>query len=342
LSDSFQRLSGVRGKDFLKRIHVTFQGEPGIDAGGVSRDWFTNLVKAIFNPNYALFIPTANGRASQPNPMSRSLHKYLAFFKFTGHVIARAVIEGIAIDAHLSRSLLKCLLGSKMSLRDLEDIDRDEYDSLIYLLEHDAASCGLTFSIDVDNFGRHEAKSLVPNGVNIEVTDENKREYVEKIVEHRLTGQVSEQIQHFVDGFYELIPRTELRMFQTDELDLLICGVPEIDVDDFRANCHFARPYNQGHEVIARFFNVLVEFSPEDRAKFLMFLTGSSQVPFGGFKALEEVGRPIRIAPGGDPERLPQAHTCVNQLDLPAYASEEVMKEKLLLAIQNCDSFGFA
>jgi hypothetical protein len=88
----------------------------------------------------------------------------------------------------------------------------------------------------------------------------------------------------------------------------------------------------------------------EEKAKFLIFLifliflTGSSQVLIGGFGALAEMGRPVKIAAGGDPRKgeLPRAHTCWNQLDLPQYASEEVMREKLLMEIDMCDGFGFA
>jgi E3 ubiquitin-protein ligase HUWE1 len=341
LTQSFRRLSPLSSRDFLRRIQVSFYGEPGLDAGGVMIDWMTNLTNAIFNPNHALFIPTANGRASQPNPTSWSVPDHLGLFRFAGRVIARAVIEGIAVDAHLSRSLLKHLLGQKMSLRDLEDIDQEQHDSLLYLLENDAEDCGLTFCVESDDFGHRRTIPLVADGANIPVTNENRQQYVVLMVEHRLTGQVAVQIQNFVSGFYELIPRQELAKFQADELDLLICGVPEIDVDDLRVNSQFIRPYSNAHPVVARLFEVLREFDEEQRAKFLMFLTGSSQVPFGGFRALVEMGKPITIAPGGEGRRLPQAHTCMNQLDLPGYESKRAMREKLLLAIQNCNSFGF-
>jgi E3 ubiquitin-protein ligase HUWE1 len=131
-------------------------------------------------------------------------------------------------------------------------------------------------------------------------------------------------------------------MFNPDELDLLICGVPEIDVGDLRENCHFIRPYAPRHPVVERFFAVFQSFTVEERARFLLFLTGSSQVPVGGFRSLEDIGRPIRIAPGGGPTRLPAAHTCMNQLDLPEYETEEDMRAKILFAIRECNSFGFA
>ena len=80
----------------------------------------------------------------------------------------------------------------------------------------------------------------------------------------------------------------------------------------------------------------------DDIVRLLQFVTGSSQVPAGGFATLAEQGRPFTIAPGGAPDRLPAAHVCANQLDLPEYETEEVMNSKLLCAIRNCSGFGKA
>ena len=89
------------------------------------------------------------------------------------------------------------------------------------------------------------------------------------------------------------------------------------------------------------FFNVISKWGHEDLAKLLLFITGSSQVPIGGFKMMKESRMPIIIAPGGEDPRLPQAHTCMNTLDLPKYKNEKVLEEKLLLSISECKSFEF-
>jgi E3 ubiquitin-protein ligase HUWE1 len=343
LSDSFARLSKIHPEALLDQIRVQFIGENGIDIGGLTRDWFSTLVKAIFNPNFTLFIPAANGRSSQPNPLARRhTDNFHEWYRFAGRIIARAIIEGICVDAHMTRPLLKHLRGLPMTLKDLETVDQEQYESLVFLLEHEADQCGLTFSIEYDEFGANRIRTLIPNGSKIEVTDGNKEEYVQKVVEWRLTLEIEVEIRNFVGGFHELIKAEELKVFSVDELELLICGVPEIDVRDFRVNCHFIQPYSENHPVIVRFFRVFQEFTVEERARFLLFLTGSSQVPFGGFRTLEDMQRPIKIAPGGTPERLPAAHTCVNQLDLPEYETEEDMRGKILFAIQECNSFGFA
>ncbi|CDJ49815.1 hypothetical protein EBH_0028800 [Eimeria brunetti] len=87
------------------------------------------------------------------------------------------------------------------------------------------------------------------------------------------------------------------------------------------------------------------EFDTAHKAAFLQFVTGTSRVPIGGFKNLIGMRGPqkfsIQKAYGED--RLPSAHTCFNQLDLPAYSSKAVLREKLLLAItEGREGFGFA
>jgi E3 ubiquitin-protein ligase HUWE1 len=231
-----------------------------------------------------------------------------------------------------------------MRLKDLEEADEELHSSLEYILNNDPSDLHITFQAHLLNFDQVIMIDLIDNGRNIEVTVENRQEYVNLMVDHHLTAMVRDQVTHFCQGFHELISPAELAWFTPDELDLLICGLPEVDVADLRANCRFIHPFHIEHPVVQMFFNVLDRMTAEEKAKFLIFLTGSSQVPFGGFAALADLGRPVKIAAGGDPRRgeLPRAHTCWNQLDLPQYQTEEILKEKLLMAIQMCDGFGFA
>jgi hypothetical protein len=345
VNDSYAKLGQLKGRQLLVGFHVTFRSEGAIDAGGVTRDWFASLLRAMFNPNYALFQLSANNRSSQINPASPALHaNYKEFYRFVGRMLARAVIEGVTLDAHMTRSLLKHLLGMPMRLKDLEEADEELYTSLQYVLDNDPEELCLTFQAHVVNVDQVIPIDLIDNGRNIVVTVENRQDYVNRMVEHHLTSIVREQVTNFCQGFHDLISPQELSWFTPDELDLLICGLPEVDVEDLRSNCRYVHPFHANHAVIQMFFRVLEGMTAELKAKFLIFLTGSSQVPVGGFAALTDLGRPVKIAAGGDPRRgeLPRAHTCWNQLDLPPYDSEEVMREKLLMAIQMCDGFGFA
>ena len=125
-----------------------------------------------------------------------------------------------------------------------------------------------------------------------------------------------------------MIPYYDIKLFSASELDLMICGIPDIDVVDLRANTHFNYPYNDHHPVIEMFFNAISKCNREDLAKFLLFVTGSSQVPINGFKEYSDKGKPFTISPGGEKERFCVAHTCFNTLDLLYYDSEEDLNKK--------------
>ena len=126
-------------------------------------------------------------------------------------------------------------------------------------------------------------------------------------------------------------------MFSPSELDLMICGNPIIDINDMRNNTKFLYPYHNDHPVINMFFNVLSKWNSENLAKFLFFLTGSSQVPVNGFKAYVDMDKQIKIDHKYDKNSLCVAHTCFNKLELPEYDNEDIMNSKLLRAIDECE-----
>ena len=70
---------------------------------------------------------------------------------------------------------------------------------------------------------------LISDGRNKKVTEENKHQYVDLVAEHRLTTAIRPQINAFLEGFNELIPRELVSIFHDKELELLISGLPDID-----------------------------------------------------------------------------------------------------------------
>ena len=123
----------------------------------------------------------------------------------------------------------------------------------------------------------------------------------------------------------------------------MICGVPEIDVEDFKLNCRFTGGLYKESKTVKMFFNVISKWDRESLAKLLMFITGSSQVPIGGFRSFSEMGMPITInCSGNDNSRLPVSHTCTNTLDLPNYTNEKELESKLSFSITECNTFEIA
>ena len=201
--DSFKWLSFKSGDEIkYGKLSIRFNGEEGVDAGGVTREWFQVLSRQMFNPDYALFIPVASDRTTfHPNKLSHVNEEHLMFFQFIGRIIGKALYEGRALDCHFSRAVYKRILGKSVSIKDMETLDLDYYKSLLWMLENDITEIITeTFSIETDDFGKKEVVDLITNGRNIPVTEENKHEYVQRVVEYRLTGSVQIQLEQFLKG----------------------------------------------------------------------------------------------------------------------------------------------
>ena len=201
----------------------------------------------------------------------------------------------------------------------------------------------MTFSTEEDDWGKKREVDLKPDGRLVAVTEANKMEYVRLITELKLTTAIRAQIDAFVKGFYEIIPKQLIRLFDEQELELLISGMPDIDIDDWRGNTGY-QGYTASSPQIQWFWRAVRSFTREERAKLLQFVTGSSKIPMGGFANLEGmngVSKFLICKAYGKPARLPAAHTCFNQLDLPEYESADQLRERLLLAIRE-GATGFA
>ncbi|XP_062194138.1 E3 ubiquitin-protein ligase UPL1-like isoform X2 [Phragmites australis] len=352
LEDSYNQLRLRRSQDLKGRLTVQFQGEEGIDAGGLTREWYQLLSRVIFDKGALLFTTVGNNATFQPNPNSVYQTEHLSYFKFVGRVVAKALFDGQLLDVHFTRSFYKHILGAKVTYHDIEAIDPDYYKNLKWMLENDVNDIpDLTFSMDPDEekhilYEKTEVTDyeLKPGGRNIRVTEETKQEYVDLVAEHILTTAIRPQINSFLEGFTELVPRELISLFNDKELELLINGLPEIDLYDLKANTEYIG-YSAASPVIQWFWEVVESFSKEDMARLLQFVTGTSKVPLEGFKALQGISGPQRFQihkAYGDPDRLPSAHTCFNQLDLPEYTSKEQLEERLLLAIHEAsEGFGF-
>ena len=232
--------------------------------------------------------PVAADRTTfHPNPLSWINGEHLLYFKFDGRIIGKALHEGRVLDCHFSRAVYKRLLGKEPNLKDLESMDLDYYKSLVWILENDITEViSEDFSVIEEQFGESKVVDLIPNGRNIPVTEENKREYVNAQVRYRLTTSVTEQLENFVRGFHDIIPAELIAIFDEQELELLISGLPEIDVDDWRAHTDYHN-YTANSPQITWFWRTVRGMSNEERAKLLQFVTGTSKVPLNGFKDLE-------------------------------------------------------
>ncbi|KAF9958077.1 hypothetical protein BGZ70_009313 [Mortierella alpina] len=344
--DSYSHWQARSGDEIkYSKLNVKFHGEEGVDGGGVTREWFQVLARQMFNPDYALFKTSAADKLTyQPNRASWVNSDHLLFFRFIGRVIGKAIYDGRLLDAYFTRSFYKHILGRPVDYRDVEAVDPEYYKSLVWMLENDITDIvDETFSVETDDFGNMKTVDLKPNGRNIPVTEENKHEYVKYITEQKLTLAIKDQIHSFLKGFHEIIPAHLISIFNEQELELLISGLPDIDIDEWKNNAEYQN-YTQASPQIQNFWRAVRSFDQTERAKLLQFVTGTSKVPLGGFSQLQGISGIQKFQIHKDfssTKRLPSAHTCFNQLDLPEYETYEELRQQLLTAISEC-STGFA
>ncbi|KLU81642.1 E3 ubiquitin-protein ligase ptr1 + RNA transporter 1 [Magnaporthiopsis poae ATCC 64411] len=346
--DSFKSLYFKKGEEMkYGKLNIRFHGEEGVDAGGVTREWFQVLSRQMFDPNYVLFIPVSSDRTTfHPNKLSSINDEHLMFFKFIGRIIGKALYEGRVLDCYFSRAVYKRILGKPVSVKDMESFDPEYYKSLVWMLENDITDIITeTFAVEDDAFGATETVDLCENGRHIPVTEDNKHDYVRLVVEHKLLASVKDQMAEFLTGFHDIIPAELIAIFNEQELELLISGLPDIDVDDWKSHTEYHN-YTPSSQQIQWFWRAVRSFDKEERAKLLQFVTGTSKVPLNGFKELEGMNGVSRFnihRDYGNKERLPSSHTCFNQLDLPEYESYEILRAQIMKAITaGSDYFGFA
>ncbi|KAM8966695.1 E3 ubiquitin-protein ligase HECW1 [Pelodytes ibericus] len=345
LEGTFNQVMAYSRKELQRnKLYITFVGEEGLDYSGPSREFFFLLSQELFNPYYGLFEYSANDTYTvQISPMSAFVENHLEWFRFSGRILGLALIHQYLLDAFFTRPFYKALLRLPCDLSDLEYLDEEFHQSLQWMKDNDITDIlDLTFTVNEEVFGQVTERELKSGGANIQVTEKNKKEYIEKMVKWRVERGVVQQTEALVRGFYEVVDSRLVSVFDARELELVIAGTAEIDLIDWRNNTEYRGGYHDGHIVIRWFWAAVERFNNEQRLRLLQFVTGTSSVPYEGFAALRGSNglRRFCIEKWGKITSLPRAHTCFNRLDLPPYSSYSMLNEKLLIAVEETSTFG--
>jgi ubiquitin-protein ligase E3 A len=328
------KLSSLR--DFKKPLKVKFEGEAGIDEGGLVKEWFQLLVGQIFSPQYGMFVRNEVNEFYFFDHKSQDINE----FYLLGTVLGLAIYNGIILDLHFPLMVYKKLVGKKLELSDLAELDKDLYEGLKQLQDHNNDDVedifDLNFEISYENYGVKKTHSLLPNGKDTTVTKANKNQYLTLYVEYLLSSSIQRQFDSFKNGFFDVCSAKAISLFDSSELQLLICGAPNLDFKELEKGTTYGEGYHRDHETIRQFWRVVNNFDESQKKSFLAFTTGSDRSPIGGLKELH-----LYISRyGDDSEMLPTSHTCFNHLELPEYSSEDKMVSKLEKAIVNSIGFG--
>uniref|UniRef100_A0AAQ5YUS4 HECT-type E3 ubiquitin transferase n=1 Tax=Amphiprion ocellaris TaxID=80972 RepID=A0AAQ5YUS4_AMPOC len=342
--ESYRQVMKMRPKDLWKRLMVKFRGEEGLDYGGVAREWLYLLSHEMLNPYYGLFQYSRDDIYTlQINPDSAVNPEHLSYFHFVGRIMGMAVFHGHYIDGGFTLPFYKQLLGKPITLDDMESVDPDLHNSLVWILDNDITGVlDHTFCVEHNAYGEIIQHELKPNGKSIPVTQDTKKEYVRLYVNWRFLRGIEAQFLALQKGFNEVIPQHLLKAFDEKELELIVCGLGKIDINDWKSNTRL-KHCTPDSNIVKWFWKAVESFDEERRARLLQFVTGSSRVPLQGFKALQGAAGPRLFTIhqiDASTNNLPKAHTCFNRIDIPPYEHYDKLYDKLLTAIE--ETCGFA
>jgi ubiquitin-protein ligase E3 C len=339
--DGFEKLSGesnrLKGRIRIQLIDEHGLEEAGIDGGGLFKEFLTELLKKGFDPALGFFKETTQNLL-YPNPESMAVHgpEALQHYEFLGKMVGKAVYERILVELPLAQFFLRKMLKRPCSIGDLASLDEDLSRHLLYIKNYrgDFADLALTFSVTDSTLGQNRTVDLIPNGRNVDVTAQNRLQFVYLWANYRLNVSIRAQCEAFLRGMQALIEPAWLQMFDERELQVLISGAEmPVDVDDLRRHTAYSGGYTNDHPTIALFWEVVRGFDDAEKRKLLKFATSCSRPPLLGFKELHPQFA-IHSAGRESADRLPTASTCMNLLKLPEFRDKESMKKKLVYAIE--------
>ncbi|XP_067295424.1 ubiquitin-protein ligase E3B [Pseudorasbora parva] len=364
--DQLRRLpvNSIKGVIRVKFVNDLGVDEAGIDQDGVFKEFLEEIIKKVFNPALNLFKTTSGNERLYPSPTSSIHENHLQLFEFVGKMLGKAMYEGIVVDVPFASFFLSQVLGHHhstfySSIDELPSLDSEFYKNLTSIKRYDGdvSDLGLTLSYDEEVMGQLVCHELIPGGKTMPVTNENKISYIHLMAHFRMHTQIKEQTAAFIRGFRSIINPEWLHMFSTPEVQRLISGDnAEIDLDDLKKHTVYYGGFHSSHRVILWLWDILSsDFSPEERAMFLKFVTSCSRPPLLGFAYLkppfsircvevsddqdtgDTLGSVLRgfftirkKEPGG---RLPTSSTCFNLLKLPNYSKKSILRDKLRYAI---------
>ncbi|KAG9150096.1 hypothetical protein Leryth_009680 [Lithospermum erythrorhizon] len=226
VEDGFQQLNSL-GSRLKSNIHVSFISESGVqeaglDFGGLSKEFLTDIAKAAFSPDCGLFLQTSTSdRHLMPNATARFLEKGIQMIEFLGRIVGKALYEGILLDYSFSQVFVQKLLGRYSFLDELSSLDPELYKNLMYVKHYDGdvKDLSLDFTVTEESLGRRNVIELKPGGKDICVTNENKLQYIYAIADYKLNRQIIPFSNAFYRGFTDLIAPIWLKLFNASEFN---------------------------------------------------------------------------------------------------------------------------
>jgi len=343
IEDSFKAIRqavGSMSNVTSKKLRVHFDGEEAVDAGGPQKEWFLVLTQKLFSPELGLFYLSDSGdywfhtACNRPNE----------YYELVGAVFGLAIYNQTPLFAPFPRFLFKKLAAAaprqggagvswrhlwRPSLQDFSQLSPDFANVLRQAQADPSIMAGLNFEIPLWQNGKSEYVPICPGGSAREITPANVNEFVEKAVAFVLKDSIHIQFTAFARGFHSICGGNALSLFRGEELELLVRGSEDFDLDTLRAAVvydNWKRPgteedlqseddVSHSYPVVRFFWAYFTRAAIDERRRILQFITGTDRLPPAGIVNL--VIKVSRQMMADGEFRYPSARTCFNQILMP-------------------------
>ena len=302
LEDSYNQFLRTKDLNLTRDLKIKFFNEQNQDEEGIYREWYQCLFKEILSPNKKLFLFNPY-KSLEPNTII-FYPKYhgmkLELYEFIGKLLIKAVADIIFIrNFNINPVILKSITKRPIILDDIKYYNLDLYQKLKYINDTPVRGNRQLESIrflwnyrDENNIIKE--LELVPGGRNIFLNDNNKKTFIDKVIYVEAIRPYEEQIIYSQKGLYSLIGQEVQGIFSVEELNFLITGQDDIDLNDWKENTIYKGIYNEYHPMIILFWQKLSSMNKNEIIKFLEFSTGDRSVPIDGFGSLKGIGGRIQ------------------------------------------------
>jgi hypothetical protein len=301
LEDALSQLNKPEAvKNLRKPLNVTFKGEPGMDEGGLTKEFFHLITQQLFDPNFGMF--TVKNKAFcwfKQDSMAFNLN-----FELIGMLMGLAIYNKTLLDVkfplalykkllidHYTRHNIKMAQKDYLSIEDLREFDPQLFSTLSNILKLDLPEdneMGITFEITYESWDVKKNYNLIENGHRVKVTNSNKDLFVKKYLDWVFNKSIQKEFKYFSVGFFKVLGDSVLQLFSSEDLLMTICGQTKLNFNELKEGATYHDGFLENSPTVQHFWKILLEeFDENNRKNFLKFLTGNDRAPLRGLKEIK-------------------------------------------------------
>ncbi len=367
IESSYKILDDPITSKFAGFLEFEFNGEIG-NGLGPTLEYFSLVIEEFKNDKSLWYKTTDN--YFYPKMGINNDKKAIEKFKLLGFIIGRALYDDRLLDIPLSRIFWDVVLFRPISIDNIKIIDNELGKTLLDLnnlvnqkrkFVEEKKKLNINYTDDdLENnilyndaklssldiyftFPGNDSIKLKENGDNIKLTILNIEEYIMLIYNCLFIQGIDNLIDSFREGFNIIFDVNSIKCFKSIEIEESICGSLDMkwDRETILENLKAEHGITKSSKILNDLITFMTKLDKNQRRQFLLFTTGTSRLPVGGFKTLNPkftvVKRTCNSYENPD-DFLPTVMTCQNYLKLPEYSNYDVLEKKLILAMTEGNS----